>query len=476
MADASVIGLHVHGRELRRAELVRSGSLIEIVRLESLALSAGAAGTSSGGSPALPANGTRNGSHRLIASLPAIDVMSRCWSLPGVDESKLRQMVAHRLEADLPVPLDQLEWGYRRGAAGGAEQVLAIMAQAARSERIRGCLNRLSAAGVSVQDLTTEAEGLGALYRHGLEHPADSGTEAMILADGPEWLVAVIDRGLVRCVRRLSVVDGRTEEACRTCRQIMAAETSSGGLRRVWWCGGSLDGACREALEFAAGAPVEVAQPADRLVLSGGEILDGERLARFGPAIGLALAGMFERETLIRLAGREERRAAEAAAWGGRIFGRLWFWAGAVALALVLAVVLHMWALHSETTRMNTLLASATSAESATDALRPRILAVRRLEKYRIDVESIIGEICGAIKDQITLTSIELARERRLVIKGKSQDPKAIFTFADDLRKSKLFQGVSPDRTSPGQGGDFTITAELVKVEKFSKPLAGGIR
>ena len=61
--------------------------------------------------------------------LTAADVMSRCWALPRAGENKLRQMVTHQLEADLPVPLEEMTWGYRR-AAGASDGECVVLAQA----------------------------------------------------------------------------------------------------------------------------------------------------------------------------------------------------------------------------------------------------------------------------------------------------------------------------------------------------------
>jgi Tfp pilus assembly protein PilN len=105
--------------------------------------------------------------------------------------------------------------------------------------------------------------------------------------------------------------------------------------------------------------------------------------------------------------------------------------------------------------------------------------AVERLEKYRIPVEDITAELIEVLPDSVILSSLQLSRERRLILKGKANDFKALFTFADGLRKSTHFASVSPERTEggePGQGGSFTITVDLAQVEKLTSLTGRGAR
>ena len=99
---------------------------------------------------------------------------------------------------------------------------------------------------------------------------------------------------------------------------------------------------------------------------------------------------------------------------------------------------------------------------------------MQRLETYRIEIEWIVAELCRSIPDSIVISSIQLSRERRLVIKGTAKNPKDIFVLADALRKSERFAAVNPERTEPAQGGGFAIGAELLGVNMLPSSAGRG--
>lgn len=475
MADLTVIGIHVSGGTLRRAELLRRDGQIEVLRLEAMPFTPGTGGAArvvsgraEGGSP----NGAR-----LVAAVPAGDVMSRCWPLPPLDAQKLRQLVAHQLEADLPVPMDQITWGYRQ-AAGENGGKRAVLAQAVRSERVARYMSSLAAAGVGVDLLTTEAEGFAGLYRHGLK-PAGPGPEpeALLLAGPAEWLLCVFGGGLAQVVRRIRVEADHLDTACRECRQVLGAGLLPEPVKRIRLCAAPPSPDLHQLLADICGVDVETAEPGDGLVLPDGGRLAPEHLAEFGLAIGLALAWPSDgRESPIRLAGQEHPDRAEPLQRLGGLLVRPWVWTAVAAVLLAAAMAIHVGSLRAQARRMQESLDRGSAGKVRLDELRPKIRAMQRLEMYRIDVEGICAEICAAVKDLITISSLQLSREHRLVLKGASKDPKATFTFADDLRKGRRFKNVRIEKTSPGQGGDFVISMEPAGVARLSSPALRGAR
>jgi hypothetical protein len=207
----------------------------------------------------------------------------------------------------------------------------------------------------------------------------------------------------------------------------------------------------------------------------GGEPLAAERLAEYGPAIGLTLAWPGEeREALIRLAGREEEEQAEKASRWARWLVRPGLWTAVAGGLLIVAAAIHVASLSAQARRMQETIDRGLTNTSALNELDPKIRAMQRREQYRLDVEPICADICRAMKDAITLSSLQISREHRLTIKGTCKDPKAIYTLADELRKSTLFKDLNLERISP-QGGEFVISMEVIKVKKFSSPaLRGG--
>jgi len=485
MDESSVVGIHVCGAEVRRAESRRSGRKMEILGLERQrhesqnSHSADAPNGQVDAGPGLPSKGTEgNGPDtdpRLYTvSLPASDVMSRCWTFPAADEARIKQMAAHRLEADLPLPIDQLVWDWRKVGSSGKDRV-DVLAQAAKAERVATERARLEALGIRVDILTTETEALGALYRYGLKHPDGPGTEVLILAEPDQWLVAVFAANMIRSVRRVRVASGQLELACSQCRQSVEVEVPVHELRRVLWCASPEVNISPQDVSRMMGCAVEPAEPVEHLVDTEGQTIGADRLAVFGPAIGLSLAGLYERSKIIRLAEREQLAEMPHHRLIQHIAGHPWRWTASAAAFLILAAVIHIGAIRSEAGKMRRLLNQSDQTKSLMAELDPKYRAMQRLEKYRIDVEGIFADLCRPIPAKMVISSIQLSRGRRLVIKGTTKDAKAIAKLADALRESGRFAAVYPERVEPARGGGFTISADLVQVKPFPS-IAGGTR
>ena len=77
--------------------------------------------------------------------------------------------------------------------------------------------------------------------------------------------------------------------ACRQCVESIETQVPRHELRRVWWCAGPAEDGAREALTEQLGVAVEPVTPVAGLAGPDGEPMTPEQLARFGPAVGLAL-------------------------------------------------------------------------------------------------------------------------------------------------------------------------------------------
>src|SRR5687767_12844161 len=106
----SAIGIHPSGDTLRIVEIVRSGEQLHVTQMQRLAIDNPNAAFSFA-----PTNSQADAQPACIASLPARDVLTRVWLLPNTDASRLQAMAKHRLEADLPIPIEQLVWAIRPG-------------------------------------------------------------------------------------------------------------------------------------------------------------------------------------------------------------------------------------------------------------------------------------------------------------------------------------------------------------------------
>ncbi len=479
MKESTITGLHISGKTVRWAQVKVADPLVEVLRFGSqplggvgqAAAQAGGAGSASVPATASPATAGTDAKDAIIriAAVPGTDVMARYWSFPKTDAARLRQMVAHRLEADLPVPIDQLVWGHRcNGEFSQDESSVHVLAQATRSDRLSRHLSTLSAAGFEVDALTTEAEAISALCRYGLRLEAMGQTQVLILADCDCWLMAAWTGGLVRWLRRIHVDASQIEQACLQCRQSLDAEPFGSDLKRILWCAVPEMAHAKERLADQLRMPVEVVAIPEHLKTADGSPVSEDCLARFGVAVGLALAEACEADKIISLVRKPQEAPSAGRQRLERLLARPWQWAGIAAAAMVLALVIHVAALSRETRRMDRLLASGDKGDTGITALEPKIRAMQRLERYRIDVEGVVAAICPQIPENMVLTSVNLSRERALTISGTSSDPKAIFSLVENLRKSSRFASVQPGRTEPGKGGAFTITAELAGVQKLT--------
>ncbi len=479
MSKPTVTGIHLCGTVMRRAALRRSARHTTVATSEETLPETSPTGP--GVNPV--AVGAEQDDSTTIASIPASSTMSRCWTFPEADDARFRQMVAHRLEADLPVSIEELSWDYRKGdrpvdaqEIGAPERSQFIFAQAARTQHVSQALSRLAAAGVAVDVLTTEAEAIAALYRRGLDGTASESNEALVLATSDEWLVAVVGGGVAHPLRRIHLVPGGLEVACRQCAESIEAQVPRHELRRVWWCAGPAEDSAREALAEQLGVSVEPVTPTVGLTGPDGEPITGEQLARFGPAIGLALAGQSEADRIIRLAGSEQVRLGPRRERWERLLSHPWRWMAVAAGLTILAAAVHVGAIGCETRRMRSVLAELEQEGSPMDPLQPQIQAMQRLKTYRIDVEAVMADLCRPIPQSMLISSIRFTRDRRLVIQGTTKKSKSVFELADALRKSDRLTAVNPERTEPAQGGGFTISAQLVGTKKLPSLTGEGQR
>ncbi|HEX2922533.1 MAG TPA: PilN domain-containing protein [Chloroflexota bacterium] len=457
MDEILVIGLQLHGSTLREARVRRAARGIEVA-LRAMPLSQ-------------PAH-TTNGALRL-ACLPAPTVISRCWEFPKADEQTIRQMVANRLEAEIPVPVDKLAWDCRchRQTSNGTASVLV---QAARADLVARQMMTLVDAGHGINILTTEAEAVQALYRYGLKRPGTNGTEAVILAEATGWLVAMLTDGAVRAIRRLGA-HARVEAVARECRQALESQDYGRTVQRVWWVAKSEMTAAMMCLTEQLKVPVEPARPAQNLVAGQGNI-QADDLADYGIPIGLALAGLLEADEVMSLAGQRETRTSPRRQWIGKILAKPVHLAATAGVLTLLAAVLHVGAMSLEARKMHAVLAEADAAAVAGKDFQPKLQAMQRLQAYRVDIEKVFSELGQVMPDNIVVSTAQFSRESRMIIKGTAKDPKAVFTLAEALRKSKRFRDVNWDRAEPGQGGTFIISMEVAGMTSLNPQRQGGVK
>lgn len=464
MTSITAVGLQLAGAQWRRVTLSRTG---DIVRAE-LRVSGGS------GVPGLQTSGAGGAAPRIVAALPANAVMSRCWQFPATDDAKLRKIIGLRLDADLPIPLDTLTWGYRRTnhRAPGDEGV-GVLVQAARSERVRQLVSKLRSAGLTPNIVTSEGEALRGLYRRALQPRQESTSELLVLATGQELTAAIFENGVTPLVHRATIDPETPQAALREIQQAVSSVALQTPVRRVCWAATPEVDALGDELAQRLGVPLRRVATDATLQSADGTPLTNADLATYGTALGAALLADVDDADVLHLFAAAETTAAPRDL-AGRLSARLGRTAALAAALLVLGIGLHVGALAWENHTMRGRLATVEATGSPLAALQPQITALERIYRYRIDVEDAAAALGVDVPNNIVLSSLTVSRDRRLVIKGATQNPKAIFEFADKLRGSDRFANVQPERAAPAQGGDFTISAELTRVQPL--PAGGGAR
>ncbi len=397
-----------------------------------------------------------------IAMVPGSDVITRYWSFPAVAEDDLHNLVANRLEADLPIAVNEVTWGYRKIKTNeNGKNEWQIFLQAVRNRRIETYCKTFSTAGMHNYVLTTEAEGIRGFYHYALGRN-NKGYEILILATAEEWQIAFFTDGMPKAVRRVRVDDSLLPQTVR----LIEAEIPRNALRSILWCADSSAENFRELFSQEIGIPVEPVRYG---------MYDGNHLATFAPSIGVGLSGCYEKEKLIRLAGKTVTPISKGNKRFQKILSHSMRWIGAAVAGVVMAIAIQVWAIGWENHKMQSSIDEMNSKPAAMAELGQKIQAVERIKKYRLNVEGIMIDICRALPNEIVISGIQLSREHKLIIRGTAKDPKAIFSFVDTLRKSSRLSNINPENIEI-QKGEFTVSAEMVGAMKFTSPAERGMR
>jgi hypothetical protein len=191
-------------------------------------------------------------------------------------------------------------------------------------------------------------------------------------------------------------------------------------------------------------------------------------LASYAVAVGSALAGLFDRDDLIKLAGEIASTEPPGLTRLKKVLSHTRRWSALAAGLMILAMTIHLYGLSRENAIMEDLIDRSDKTEVTVKTLESKIESAKRLRMYRIDVEGILVDISRAVPNTIVISSIQLSREHRLTISGTTKDPKAIFTFVDTLRKSKRLANINPENIEQNKGS-FTLIAEMAGVKKLNE-------
>jgi hypothetical protein len=419
--------------------------------------------------PAEVTNGNGEDGTMVVASLPWADVLTRYWEFPGVEEEMLLGLVNHQFEADVPVAIEELTWGFRKNHANVLGKTgWRVFVQAVRTKRVLECRNEVFNGGRMVHGiLTTPMQAIGAFYRYGIQGGAKDGNDILILATAEEWQIVFLIDGLVRNVRRIRGAGEAADSLMMQCSNLLDEENFGEPSGRILWCADENVKATIGQVGEILGRQIVQVECDGRLIDSQGERFVCVDPASYAVAIGSALGGLFDRDEMVRLAGEIETKEPESLTRFKKILSHTRRWSALAAGLMIFAITIHLYGLSHENTIMEELIDQAASGRGKIVSMESKIDSAKRLRLYRIDVEGILVDVCRAVPDSVVISAIQLSREHRLTIRGTAKDPKAIFTFVDTLRKSKRLTNINPEAIEPNKGG-FTLTAEMIGTRKMN--------
>lgn len=403
-----------------------------------------------------------------VGSVAWADVLTRFWTFPDVEPKQLLNLVNHQLEAEMPIAVEELTWGFRQTRANLSDKTgWNVFIQAVRTKRVNQCWEILKNTKTSGQILTTPAQAIRAFYQYGLNEGTKKKNDILILATLLEWQIVFLVDGEVRSIRRIRGTGESIMSLITQCKNVIETEKVACPAERILWCA---DGPAKEIADQVCGivgCEVTGVESVLRLKDVQGRPWTEPELVRYAVAIGSAMAGLFDRGDMIKLGGEVALDVSEGMTRFKKVLSHTRRWSALAAGLTILAMTVHLYGLSRENGIMEKLLNRSDKAEVTVKTLESKIESAQRLRMYRIDVEGILVDISRAVPNTIVISSIQLSREHRLTVRGTTKDPKAIFTFVDTLRKSKRLTNINPESIEQNKGG-FTLIAEMAGVKKLS--------
>jgi hypothetical protein len=417
-----------------------------------------------GAHPATAADGvpaplrTRDGGE--VALLPSLKTcVCRVIDLPGATADQIDNMMALRIELELPYPVAESTWACepRMNGHGANGQVLLI---AAASREIAPAEQALQAWGVRDAAVEFAPAGLAELA---LAADPSAGTVAVLQVEGDAALL-VLAHGRSLCyVRRIGLVD--PDDDSQLVREVNQSlfdyQLRSGNPRpeRLAVLGGrsSLNESLKAQLELPATTvrlPKVFSVPADAIPP---DALVSDYAACLGALLAMHRRLRGEASAAPSLC--KSKHVGHAAGWRGRRGLLLGLNGGLLALALVLGAVAGSVRLHTA----EKLIESGRPIIGGLEKLQEEVEILRYEEKHPRAVLDVLKAMAEALPPEIKVQSIEVTPKGNVTLTGKTGTVEAASdTAMAALRDSKVF--VNPQfhgATKEQDGFGFRITCDL---------------
>lgn len=394
----------------------------------------------------------------------------RLLDMPDVPQPQLEQMVALRLEVELPYPPAESTWVCTRlPAAEGAHGPVVLIAAA--TKHIENTESRLTFEGYPGARIVFAPAGLVELARAG-EAPGE--TVAVARIDGEHALLA-IGRGGVLCYARHARLeppnpggngapDVWTAALARELKQCLldySVRTGSPAPARLNVAGnGIVTGEQCEALRNHLDVPAHFVEAPGALNIEDPEAIEGDLLRDYAIPVGALLSLCRQRQGLRPAAPALRREGRQGAFQVRRSTLKLI----AVNAALLAAFAASIFAVQSiRLSADERFVRESKPVLSQLEALQEEVDILRFEERQRATVLDILLALSEVLPPELKVETLNMDTQGKLSISGTTQSVEAVSdNVTEALKKSTMFKNPQFKGATQGQQGfGFTLTCEL---------------
>ncbi len=451
-----ILGLSLGEQSLLAAE-VQSGDKPAIKRMAEFVYPAGASlnePAALGKALALFLQAKQFSAKHAVVGLPAKWMVAKPKEVPATDAATLADILRLQVEGEFSSELKELVYDF--AGEGGAS----VMLVATQRKHVDNAAAMCEAAGVLAVAVTPSAVALGSATSRGIAK------NAMVLGIGKDGSEFTAQHGptpvALRQLRGASTGELR--------RAIAAVPSNGSPAELVLWDSGAMDSA---ALVRGLGFTVRNGELSS-LGVDASVTPDTGQARRFAPAVAVALEAMDDRTLAIDFL--HSRLATPKKA----IIPK---WAMYTAGALLLAILISVWAYNDLQSKQNQLstdkakLAQMKPQIDSADAFVSKVSFARGWQSTDPRYVACVKDITTALpKDEATYATSLLVRELTTIAKGgkvvntghlagtmygKTTDQQHVLGVIDGLKQNTAFSDVKPGGTQDGGRGrevSFSIT------------------
>ena len=388
----------------------------------------------------------------------------RTMTVPAAARASLRSIVELRVEAEMPIPLEQAAWGYCTWQDGRATGEVSVLLAVARAGEVRRRLSLLADAGLRPRQLRVGVLALREAYRRSAAYAAAG--SVCLLSLGPDAAtVAFLEDDRLRWCRYLRAGAGEAPwpALCRELRESIRYFTAERGgappQKLVAFGAGSRTPEFGRALADALGLEVSAAPAIAGFSLDAAEG-GPETAADWAAAIGALLERLSEDDSgidlLPSLARRPRRSEAERAARRSM---------AALALGIVLALALvanSLWMKAARLAMVGRALDEATARQPSSAPLERELSAASTVARERMPWLDVLREISQLAPPGVTLKHAALQKDTAIDLRGTAPDYQSVEQLARKLNGAQWLQRAAPTQMREAKGGvEFGISCRL---------------